>query len=100
MYARDFALSTLQILKTSGKSGIYNICQPEELHTNRDIIRHILELTNSKIKIRYGALPYAPNQIMMMSGKTEKFEQAFGPIPRTCFRTALENTVNSIIQLT
>ena len=96
LYAKDFAKAICKVIGAKGKSGIYNISQPLEEHSNKDILETIKAMMGSNIKNNYGAVPYAKNHIMLMSGTVDKFEEAFGKIPHTDFKEALQNTINSI----
>lgn len=95
LYAYDFAKAICNILGVVGKSGIYNLSQPLCLHSNRDILTYIKELTQSNIEFDFGAIPYSENQVMLMDGKVDRFEKAFGKIPYTDFELAIKNTINS-----
>lgn len=78
------------------KTGIYNLSQPQEVHSNRYILRCIKEKMHSDIQFNFGAVPYIDGQIMLMDGLVEKFENAFGPVPHTGFELALNNTIESL----
>lgn len=95
MYSFDFAKAIMQVVDQKGKSGVYNLSQMPEVHSNRDILEEIKSILHSDINIKYGAIPYAPKQVMHMEGYTNKFIEAFGEIPHSNFLSALENTVNS-----
>lgn len=96
LYAKDFAKAICHVIGAKGKSGIYNISQPLDEHSNKDILETIKSMMNSNIQNNYGALPYAKDQIMLMSGTVDKFEKAFGRIPHTDFIVAIQNTINSL----
>ena len=96
LYTKDFAKAICQVIGSRGKSGVYNISQPLDEHSNRDILETIKQMMGSTIQYNYGAVPYAKDQVMLMSGSVDKFEKAFGPIPYTDFRVALQNTINSL----
>lgn len=96
LYTKDFAEAICQVIGSKGKSGIYNISQPKEDHSNKDILGTIKVMMDSNIKYNYGAVPYAKDQIMLMSGTVDKFEKTFGMIPHTDFHVALRNTINSL----
>ena len=96
MYAADYAKALCNIIGVRGKSDIYNLSQPDDVYTNREILEMVKELTSSQINYHYGALPYPANQVMCMDGKVEKFVEAFGPLQQTLFRQALRNTIQSI----
>lgn len=95
MYSFDFAKAIMQVVGVKGQSGIYNLSQPFEVHTNRDILENIKNILHSNIEIRYGAFEYPSNQVMLMNGSTNKFVQAFGIIPHINFQFALTNTIDS-----
>ncbi len=96
LYAKDFAKAICHVIGAKCKSGIYNISQPLEEHSNKDILETIKAMMGSNIENNYGAVPYAKDQIMLMSGTVDKFEKAFGRIPHTDFKEALQNTINSL----
>ena len=84
LYAFDFAKALCLVLGARGKSGIYNLSQPQEVHSNRYILRCIKEKMHADIQFNFGAIPYAGGQI------------TFGPIPHTDFDFALNNTIESL----
>lgn len=96
LYTKDFAKAICHVIGAKGKSGIYNISQPKEEHSNKYILETIKAMMGSNIRNNYGAVPYAKDQIMLMSGTVDKFERAFGRIPHTDFKVALRNTINSL----
>lgn len=96
LYAKDFAKAICNVIGVKGKSGVYNISQPKEEHSNKDILETIKAMMGSNIRNNYGAVPYAKDQIMLMSGTVDRFERAFGKIPHTDFRIALQKTINSL----
>ncbi len=95
LYTVDFAKALCQVLGVKGKSGIYNLSQPLEVHSNRYILERIKEKTHSAIQFNFGAIPYMDRQIMLMDGTVQKFVNAFGPIPHTDFELALNKTIES-----
>ena len=96
LYTKDFSKAISNVIGVKGKSGVYNISQPLEEHSNKEILETIKSMMDSNIKNDYGAVPYAKDQIMLMSGTVDKFEKAFGKIPHTDFYVALQNTINSL----
>ena len=57
--------------------------------------RHI-HLSREHIDILFGAIPYRGRQVMLMSGKVDKFEKAFGIFPNTDFDQALLSEIESM----
>ena len=96
MYTFDIAKAICMMIGSKGKSGIYNLSQPIDVYTNREILEYIKQDLNSEIQINYGVLPYEPNQVMYMDGYVSKFQNAFGDIPHTNFEEALRRTIESI----
>ena len=96
LYAKDFAKAFMNVVGVKGKSGIYNVSQPRNEHTIRDVLLRIKALTHSDIDIKFGALPYRNNQVMLMSGCADKFEKAFGIFPNTDFDLALLREIESM----
>lgn len=95
LYAEDYAKAICSVLGMTDKSGIYNLSQPAEVHSNRWILNKIKAMLNSEIEYNFGVKPYDSNQIMYMDGDISKFEENFGKIPHTEFDIALQNTINS-----
>lgn len=95
LYAVDFAQALCQVLGVKEKSGIYNLSQPREVHSNRYILECIKEKMHSDIQLNFGVIPYVDGQIMLMDGKVDKFVNAFGSIPHTDFDLALNKTIES-----
>lgn len=96
LYSFDFAKALCLVLGARGKSGIYNLSQPREVHSNRYVLRCIKEKMHADIQFNFGAVPYIDGQIMLMDGMVQKFENAFGLIPHTDFDVALNNTIESL----
>lgn len=96
LYSYDFACAICQLIGSKGKSGVYNLDQIGEEHSNREVIEQIKSLLHSNIQINYGAQPYPTNQIMYMTGNTSKFINAFGMIHHTNFDEALSRTIESL----
>ena len=96
LYTKDFAKAICNVIGSKGKSGIYNISQPLEEHSNKGILETIKAMMGSNIQYNYGAVAYPKDQVMLMSGSADKFEKAFGKIPHTDFKVALQNTINSL----
>ena len=96
MYTFDIAKAICMVIGNKGKSGIYNLSQPNDVYTNQWLLKHIKELLHSDIQLNFGAVPYEENQVMYMDGYVMKFENAFGDIPHTDFEVALGRTIESI----
>ena len=95
LYAEDFGKAICNMLGSKGKSGIYNLSQPQCLKSNKEILESVKILTKSDMHLNFGAMPYPEGQVMLMDGSVNKFEKAFGAVPYSDFNTALEHTINS-----
>ena len=78
LYAEDFGNAVCNMLGSKGKSGIYNLSQPKCIISNKEILEEVKTLTKSDIHINFGAIPYPEGQVMLMDGKVDKYEIAFG----------------------
>lgn len=96
MYSFDYARALCNVLGSTGKSGIYNLCNTIDILSNRALLEKIKNITKSNININYGAVPYEPDQIMYMCGLIDKFEKSFGNIHFTHFDEAINHTISSI----
>ena len=95
LYAEDFGKAICNMLGSKGKSGIYNLSQPQCLKSNKEILENVKTLTKSDIHLNFGAMPYPEGQVMLMDGSVNKFEKAFGAVPYTNFEVAMANTIDS-----
>lgn len=95
LYAEDFGKAICNMLGSKGKSGIYNLSQPQCLKSNKEILESVKKLTKSDIHLNFGAMPYPEGQVMLMDGSVNKFEKAFGAVPYTNFEVAMANTIDS-----
>lgn len=96
LYAVDYAKAICRVLGARGKSGIYNLSQPADVHSNKEILTKVKDILDRDIQLNFGVLPYEKNQVMYMDGCVTKFENAFGEIPHTDFDEALTRTVESV----
>ena len=95
LYAEDFGKAICNMLGSKGKSGIYNLSQPQCLKSNKEILESVKKLTKSDIQLNFGAMPYHEGQVMLMDGSVNKIEMAFGAVPYTNFEVAMANTIDS-----
>lgn len=95
LYAGDFAKAICLMLGCKGKSGIYNLSQPQCVKSNREILETIRTLAKADIKFNFGAIPYPEGQVMLMDGDVEKFENTFGKVPNTNYIKAMDNTISN-----
>ncbi|WP_424653416.1 hypothetical protein, partial [Capnocytophaga sputigena] len=79
MYVADFVSAIEKILSAEKKeSGTYNLCTGIPIKI-KDLLCLIADkLNKDKQLLRFGAIPYRPNQNMFMIGNPQKFEKTFG----------------------
>lgn len=78
LYIGDFLRQLDQIIHDKNKqSGIYNICNSESIQL-KDLLRKTCNAAGvDEQLLNFGALPYRPNQNMMMMGDNSKFLKTF-----------------------
>jgi UDP-glucose 4-epimerase len=73
--------------------GPMNIAGCEEVPI-RDLVRKIVELTESRSRVEVGALPYRPNEIWRMRGDATRARQVLGWEPRVSLDEGLKITID------
>lgn len=93
LYVDDFAQAIVSMFGQKTKNGIFNISSsnPQPL---RLIFEQIKMLTNASIEFEFGAIPYRPNQSMMICGDSSKFKASFGDYEMTNFETGLQIVID------
>lgn len=92
LFADDFARAVVSLIGKIGENGIYNISSSKPLPL-RQIFDKIKVLTGASILFKYGAIPYRPNQSMMICGDSSKFIAAFGKFEQTDFTEGLQKVI-------
>ena len=92
-YSKDIAESYKLALETSIKGHeIINISNNKPISL-KEIVIKIIELTNSKSKIIFGAIPYRDKEIMYLHGDNSKAKRILNWVPIYDFETALKETI-------
>ena len=92
LFADDFARAIVSMFGKNN-SGIYNISSSTPLPL-RQIFNQIKQLTDSNIVFEFGAIPYRPNQSMMICGDSSKFMNTFGCFETTEFTIGLQKVID------
>lgn len=92
LFADDFAKAVVSMFGQDGKNGIFNISSSKPLPL-RLIFEKIKELTKASIQFEFGAIPYRPNQSMMICGDSSKFTASFGGFEKTEFAEGLQMVI-------
>jgi nucleoside-diphosphate-sugar epimerase len=93
LYVKDFAKAIKNIVVAEKNTcGVYNICsyRNEELRT---IITYIKNNLKPSFGLNFGALPYRPNQSMLLAGDSTNLIKNFGEFEET----SLEDGLNKVI---
>ena len=75
-----------------GVGEVINIASGEEI-TIKDLILKIHNLSDSKSKLKIGALPYRPTEIWRMSGDYTKAKKLLGWSPKVTFEEGLRRSI-------
>jgi len=73
--------------------GPLNLAGGEEVAI-RDLVRKIVQLTNSTSRVELGALPYRPNEIWRMRGDSTRANQVLGWQPKVNLEEGLKITID------
>ena len=100
MYVADFVTAIEKIVNTNEEySGIYNLCTGKPIRI-KDLLYLVADaLKKDRQLLRFGAIPYRPNQNMFMVGNPEKFEQTFGKNKLHPLSITIDKIIKSYIQL-
>jgi nucleoside-diphosphate-sugar epimerase len=60
----------------------------------RDLVRKIVDLTESRSRVEIGALPYRPNEIWRMRGDGTRARQVLGWKPQVSLEAGLKISVD------
>lgn len=82
----------------SNCEGLFNICNGETL-VLKDIVMMIQDFINNDSKVNFGAVPYSLNQVMKLSGNSDKLKNETGWNPETNFSEGLKHTVNYFLNI-
>lgn len=91
LFVDDISEMLLKLKNASG-IGIANLGSGKAI-TVRNIIEKLKELTQSESKINFGALPYRPDQVMIMEADISKLSSHVNWIPQTNIDEGLKKTV-------
>lgn len=79
LYIYDFVDAFSKIIYCQDNfSGIYNICSGKPTQIKRLLQMIAKKLNKPQSLLKFGTLPYRPNQNMYIVGSTSKFEKRFG----------------------
>ncbi len=94
IYISDIIDAMLKASSSKNAHGqIINIGTNQE-HTIREIVNLIINLTNSKIKPEWGAIPYRKNEIWSMKGDNKKAMKLLSWKPKISLRQGMVKTIS------
>ena len=82
-------------LKNASGAGVANLGSGKSV-TVKYIIEMIKELTNSKSKINFGAIPYRENQVMKMEADITQLSNHLNWFPKVAMEEGLKRTIDFI----
>lgn len=92
LYIDDIAEMLLKLIDSSGV-GIANLGSGRAIPV-KIIVNMIKELTHSESKINFGAIPYRPDQVMLMEADNKKLTSHLNWQATTSMEEGLKNTIN------
>ncbi len=92
LYVEDIAEMFLKLMNAKGV-GIANLGSGKAIGV-RQIITIIKDLTKSNSKINFGAVPYRPDQVMLMEADISKLSGFLGWKPTTGIEEGLRKTID------
>jgi nucleoside-diphosphate-sugar epimerase len=91
LYVDDIS-SLLMLLAGRQGIGITNLGSGSSIAV-RDIIEKLKKITNSRSEIHFGAIPYRPDQVMLMEADITRLKSLTGWLPSTSIDVGLTKTV-------
>jgi nucleoside-diphosphate-sugar epimerase len=94
MYVTDFCDRLLKVICSSeNNSGIYNVCTGRATKIKELLIAVANKIDKPLSLLKFGALPYRPNQTMFMIGDSAKFDAAFGQCDTLTIKNMIEKSI-------
>jgi len=94
MYVNDFCDRLLKVIRSSeNNSGIYNVCTGRPTKIKELLIAVANKVDKPLSLLKFGALPYRPNQTMFMIGDSAKFDAAFGQCDTLTIKNMIEKSI-------
>lgn len=95
LHIDDAASAVVAILQNESKNGVINLANPESIK-----LRNVLDFIGKKMDrsslLRYGAIPYPPEQVMCMEPNVEEL-CSLGWMPRVNIFESLDDYISSLI---
>jgi len=95
LYVDDAARGVVAVAETSGATGVFNLSSGQA-ETVRSVVERLRSFVAPDLPLRFGAVPFGPNQIMHMEGDNQRLTQATGWHPLTSLDDGLALTVAAI----
>lgn len=97
MYIGDLASIIVKIVKSSAKSGTYNLSSKQSVSL-KEIVEKIINIIKPLDPlVNFGALPYRENQPMLIQGAVSKLEEEIGGFAETSLDVNLKNVTEYLI---
>jgi nucleoside-diphosphate-sugar epimerase len=95
LHIDDCAEGVLAAAVTEGAAGVFNLSSGRAVAV-RAIVERLRDLACPGLAIRFGAIPFGPNQIMHLEGENSRLKAATGWSPRIAIEDGLADVVSSL----
>ena len=93
LYVEDAANAIYQTAINRDTQGVFNLASGET-HAIREIIERVRDLTDPSLRLRFGELPYPPDQQMRLTANIDRLVSATGWRPEVNIEEGLKRTVD------
>lgn len=95
LHIDDCASGVLAAACTTGASGVFNLCSGRAVSV-REIVERLRDLACPGLALRFGDIPFGPNQIMHLEGDNARLTSATGWAPRIAIEDGLADVVSAL----
>lgn len=92
LYIEDAVAALVSAASCPDASGIFNLASGS-VHSLRDVIESARNLVDPNIDLRFGELPYRPDQVMHLQADISRLRAATGWEPKVGLKEGLKKTV-------
>ncbi|HIG27958.1 MAG TPA: NAD-dependent epimerase/dehydratase family protein [Verrucomicrobiales bacterium] len=92
LYIRDAAAAVIQCLECEKANGIYNLGSGKTLPL-RSMVEMLHKMINPKLELRFGEIPYRPDQVMHLEADITRLKRDTQWKPETALEQGLRETI-------
>lgn len=93
LYVEDAVNAIIGILQTQNCEGVFNLGSGVSLPI-RSVVEKIRDLTNPKIKLGFGLIPYRSDQVMFLEANINRLKDVTGWHPKICLDEGIQRTIS------